>query len=175
MQRLNPLEVEMGSSTFPFRKYLILTMYFRASIDKIPSNEKRLLGQSVGLIMNSQRQIAVMAPERMQSAFSVLIESAPNHCLLASSDNLDELQTILGEKKPDVILIYLVQENGSHGGKAAYGLIARIKTTWPDALCLAIVKYASQLDKAREFGADLALVDGVNAEKLLAAIGGKSN
>lgn len=123
--------------------------------------------------MDSDRQIAVIAPEQMAGAFSVLIHSAPNQSLLASSDNLDELRTILGEKKPDVILAYLVQESESSGGKAAFEIIARIKNTWPDVLCIAVVKYASQLDKAKEIGADLALVDGVNAKRLLAAIEGE--
>lgn len=109
----------------------------------------------------------------MLSAFSVLIDSMPNQSLLASADNTDELRTILGEKKPDVILVYLVHESGSNDEKTAYEIIAQIKTSWPDALCVSIVKYASQLEKAKEVGADSALVDGVNAERLLAAIEGK--
>lgn len=123
--------------------------------------------------MDSDRQIAVIAPEQMAGAFSVLIHSVPNQSLLASANNLDELRTILGEKKPDVILAYLVQESESSGGKAAFETIARIKITWPDVLFIAIVKYTSQLDKAKEIGADLALVDGANAKRLLAAIEGK--
>jgi DNA-binding NarL/FixJ family response regulator len=123
--------------------------------------------------MNSHRQISVIAPEPMLSAFSVLIDSMPNQSLLASADNTDELRTILGEKKPDVILVYLVHESGSNDEKTAYEIIAQIKTSWPDALCVSIVKYASQLEKAKEVGADSALVDGVNAERLLAAIEGK--
>ena len=109
----------------------------------------------------------------MVSAFSVLIDSAPHQSLLSSAANLDELLTILGEKKPDVILVYLVQESGLDGEKAAYEIIAGIKTTWPDVWCIAILKYPSQLEKAKESGADLALIDGVSAERLLAAIEGK--
>jgi hypothetical protein len=123
--------------------------------------------------MNASRQIAVIAPKRMLSAFSVLIESAPRQSLLASSDNVDELRTILGEKKPDVILVYLVQESGLDNEKGIYEIIAQIKSIWPDTLCVTILKYASQLEKAKEIGSDLALVDGVNAERLLAAIEGK--
>ena len=123
--------------------------------------------------MNSPKQIAVIAPERMRSAFSVLVESAPNQNLLASSDNLDELITTLGEKTPDVVLVYLVQESGLGDDECAYEIISRIKEIWPGALCVAILKYASQVDKAKETGSDLALVDGVNAKKLLAAIEGK--
>jgi hypothetical protein len=123
--------------------------------------------------MSLRRQIAVIAPEKMASAFSVLIGSIPNQRLLASAANRDDLLTILGEKKPDVLLVYLVQESGLDNGKDALGTIARIKDTWPDALYITIVKYASQLEKAKENGADLALIDGVNAERLLAALDGK--
>jgi hypothetical protein len=123
--------------------------------------------------MNSHRQISVIAPEPMVSAFSVLIDSASNQNLLASAGNLDELRTILGDKTPDVILVYLVQESGSNDGKAAFEIITRIKITWPDVWCIAIIKYASQLKKAQESGADLALIDGVSAERLLVAFEGK--
>ena len=123
--------------------------------------------------MNSYRQIAVIAPERMLSAFSVLIDSAPNQSLLASSDNLGELRAILGDKKPDVVLVYLVQDSALDGGKGNYEIISQIKKIWPDALLLTILKYASQLEKAKESGSDLALVEGVNAERLLAALEGK--
>lgn len=123
--------------------------------------------------MNSHRQIAVIAPEPMLSAFSVLIDSTRNQRLLASSDNLDELRISLGEKKPDVILVYLVQESGLDNEKGPYEIIARVKDIWPDAFCVAILKYAAQLEKAKEIGSDLALVDGVSAERLLAAIEGK--
>lgn len=109
----------------------------------------------------------------MLSAFSVLIDSAPNQSLLASSDNLVELKAILGERKPDAILVYFVHESAYDNDSGVYELISQIKSTWPDALLLTILKYASQLEKAKETGSDLALVDGVNAERLLAALEGK--
>ena len=124
--------------------------------------------------MSLRRQIAVIAPEKMAKAFAVLIDSIPSQSFLASAVNLDELVSLLGEKKPDVLLVYFVQENESENGKPAYDTIVQIKNTWKDALCVTIVKYASQLENAKENGADLALVDGVNAEKLLAAIEGRS-
>ena len=125
------------------------------------------------MVMNSRRQIAVIAPEKMAKAFAVLIDSIPNHSLLASAVNLDELVSLLGEKKPDVLLVYFVQENEPKNGKPPYETIVQMKNIWPDALCVTIVKYASQLEQAKENGADLALIDGVNAEKLLAAIEGE--
>ena len=123
--------------------------------------------------MNVHRQIAVIAPEQMISAFSVLIDSVPDQCLLASATRLDELIGIIGHEKPDVVLIYLVRENSSEYENSAYQVITRVKQIWPESLCVTIVKYPSQLAKVKEFGADLALVEGVNAGKLLAAIEGK--
>ena len=123
--------------------------------------------------MTARRQIAVISPEKMIGAFSVLIDSAPNQSLLASAASLDGLLIKLGEDKPDVVLIYVVSENGSGIGNSIYEIIAQIKKIWPESLCVTIVKYMSQVDMAKEIGADLALVEGVNAEKLLAAIEGK--
>lgn len=123
--------------------------------------------------MNSTRQIAVIAPKRMLSAFSVLIDSASNQNLLASASNLGDLRIILGEKKPDVLLVYLVQESSLESDRDSYKIISQIKEIWPDALCVTILKYASQLEEAKEIGSDLALVEGVNAERLLAALEGK--
>jgi len=120
--------------------------------------------------MNSQRNIAVIAPEKMVCAFSVLIDSTPNQSVLASATNLDELLTLLGEKKPDVVLVYLVREHGPNCWESTYEIIIRTKKIWPDSMCVTIVKYTSQLEKAVENGADLALVDGVSAVRLLAAL-----
>jgi uncharacterized protein with NAD-binding domain and iron-sulfur cluster len=83
--------------------------------------------------------------------------------------------TVLDENKPEVFLVYLVQTSKIVNKKHIYGNIARIKGAWPEILCVSILKYASQLDKAKEVGSDLALVEGVNAERLLAAIEGKFN
>jgi DNA-binding NarL/FixJ family response regulator len=124
--------------------------------------------------MDSHRQIAVIAPEKMVSAFSVLIDSLPHLTLLASATSMDELLSMLGKNKPDVLLVYLVKGSRSEHEKDVYETIARIKKYWPDAMCVSIVNYASQCEKAKENGADFALVDGVNAERLLAAIEGKA-
>lgn len=123
--------------------------------------------------MDSGRQVAIIAPQQLVSAFSVLIHSTRHLNLLASATSLEELLNILDEKKPDVLLVYLVQESSIDNGNLVYKFITRIKNTWPYAECVTIVKYASQLEKAKEYGADLALVDGVNAERLLAAIEGQ--
>lgn len=123
--------------------------------------------------MESHRQIAVIAPEQLAGAFSVLIQAAPDLNLLASATDLDELRTILGEKKPDVFLVYPIMESGLKNDKSGYEIITHLKTIWPESLCVAIVKYAPQLARVKKCGADLALVEGVDAKRLLAAIGGK--
>lgn len=119
------------------------------------------------------REIAVIAPEQLLGAFAVLIQSAPRLHLLASTTSLESLRGFLAEKLPDAILIYLVQECEARSGAAAYKKLGQLKATWPGVLRIAIVKYASQQEKAVEMGADLALVEGVSAERLLQAIEGK--
>lgn len=109
----------------------------------------------------------------MISAFSVLIGSTPDHSMLGSASNLDDLLPVIGAEKPDVFLVYLVCESRGDKNKSPYEVISRIKVIYPESLCVTIVKYISQIEKVRKIGADLALIDGVSAEKLLAAIEGK--
>jgi DNA-binding NarL/FixJ family response regulator len=124
--------------------------------------------------MDAQRQIVVIAPEQMIGAFSVLIHSVPEQNVLASATRLEELLPRIGKIKPDVLLIYLVRENGTENGEPySFEVIARVKKIWPETLCVTIVKYLSQVENVKNMGADLALVDGVSAEKLLTAIEGK--
>jgi CheY-like chemotaxis protein len=122
--------------------------------------------------MKSSRLVSVIALQPMLNAFSVLIASRPDLSLLASAVNLDELQKIQGENQPDVILVYLVREGGLTGGMTVYETIASIKNKWPQVRCVAILKYVMQMEKAKESGADQVLLDGVSAERLLAAIEG---
>ena len=141
-----------------------------------------MLQGSVGSIANTckladnglDRDVAVIAPEQIVGAFSVLIDSAPHLHFLASAAKLDELRMNLGENLPNVVLVYLVQENVLESEWVDYEVIKQLKKTWTDAFCISIVKYASQAEKAKEAGADIALVDGANAERILAAIEGKS-
>lgn len=123
-------------------------------------------------MVNKVKKVAVIAPDFLVNAFSVVICAAPDQTLLASSDDLNDLQTMLGEEKPDVLLAYLVPQSESIEGTAAYETINRAKAAWPDALLISILKNSSQLEKAKDVGADLAFVDGVNARRLQAAIDG---
>jgi hypothetical protein len=102
------------------------------------------------------------------SAFSVLFAS--NQTLLASGADPENLRTSLGEQIPDIILANLVQDSSLDEGDFICNGIARIKSIWLDVSSIAIVRYASQLEKAKEFGAELALIDGISAERLLAAV-----
>jgi DNA-binding NarL/FixJ family response regulator len=122
--------------------------------------------------MRSVRLVSILANKAMISAFSVLIASKPNLRLLAAADSLDGLQAIQGERKPDIILVYLFSENGAHEEKDIYDAIVRIKNTWPRVWCVVIFKHSNQLEKSLSRGVDIALLDGVNAERLLAAIEG---
>jgi CheY-like chemotaxis protein len=126
-------------------------------------------------MMNPNREIAVVAPEQMLGAFVVLIQSAPHLHLLASANSLDALDVLLNGKHPDAILVYLVQECEINDGKAAAEKLNQLKTSWREATRIAVVKYASQQEIAVEAGADLALVEGVSAERLLLAIEGKTS
>ena len=123
--------------------------------------------------MARHTQVAVIAPEQLIGAFSVLIHSESSLELLASATDLAGLKAVLANQMPDVILIYLVQECEANNGRSAFEIIGQLKSTWPEPACIAIVKYASQRKKILESGADVALVEGTNAERLLNALEGK--
>lgn len=125
--------------------------------------------------MSSDREIAVIAPDPLISAFSVLIDSAPHHRLLASAASLEELRAALDEQTPGVILVYFARQSDTDEEKFACKTIRGIKATWQNVFCVAIIQSAAHLQKAKESGADVALVNGVSAGRLLAAIEGETN
>jgi hypothetical protein len=121
--------------------------------------------------MNSYRQIAIYAPEEMPGVFTVLIQSAPQLDLLASATYFETFRTYYSDKSPNSIIISLFQEEESlTSGKYADKKIDPIKSTWPDVLCIAFVKYTSQMEKAVGERAGIALVDRIDAKRSLAAI-----
>jgi hypothetical protein len=172
---------EIQASTFTRQKYQLIRMTQEADFATLLLTEfrfERLSDSRVPkdqLWMNSKKQIAVIAPEQMLSAFEVLIQSTPDLHLLASATSLETLEGLLAKQTPDVILIYLAREFESGSGELAYEKIDQLKSTWSEVPCIVIVKYASQVEKAKETGADIALIEGVNAERLLAAIEGKTS
>lgn len=115
-------------------------------------------------------QMAVIAPEPMLGALAVLIQSAPHMEVLASEANREDLADSLGERTPAAVLIYLAEESEMNSQSAEFSKISDLKSTWPDVPRVAIVRYASQQENALQAGADIALVEGVSAEKLLAAL-----
>lgn len=126
-------------------------------------------------MMNSQAQIAIFAPQQLLNAFSVLVQSDSNLELIGLASNQETLIDQIGDRIPDVILMYLSQEaEGKPKEQSVFNLIAQLKSTWPKARCITIVRYASLNPKAMEMGADISLVDGVDADRLLAAMEGKS-
>lgn len=123
--------------------------------------------------MTLHKQVAVIAPEQLIGAFAVLIQSASSLTLLAAATSLEALWAQLVDHPPDVILLYLVHENDESHENSAYAELERLKAAWPDMLSIAVVKYAPQQEKALEAGAHVALIEGVSARRLLAAIEGK--
>lgn len=129
------------------------------------------LGSSMDTTEGKVKQVGVIAPDPLLDAFSALIQSAPHLALLAAARNAETLQARLAGRTPDSILAYLVQENGESCDAAAVETIRQLKAAWPIAACLVIVKYLAQVDPALAAGADHALVEGVSAQDLLAALG----
>jgi CheY-like chemotaxis protein len=154
---------EIQASTFTRQKYQLIRMTQEADFATLLLTEfrfERLSDSRVPkdqLWMNSKKQIT------------------PDLHLLASATSLETLEGLLAEQTPDVILIYLAREIESGYGELAYEKIDQLKSNWSDIPCIVIVKYASQIEMAKETGADIALIEGVNAERLLAAIEGKTS
>jgi DNA-binding NarL/FixJ family response regulator len=123
-------------------------------------------------VINPILQVAVIAPEQMLGVFAVLIQSAPRLDLIASATTFESLPAQLGKRPPDAVLIYLVRERTNDNGTAEFREIGKLKLKWPNVSCVAIVKFASQQEEALRAGAQVALVEGVSAERLLAAIAG---
>lgn len=121
---------------------------------------------------NDIHQVAVIAPQQMLGALEVLIRSASHLNMIGAAPSFSDLLNSLGDAIPDVILHYVGLENDHASDKVIYRKIHQVKSTWPDAIVISIVKYKSQQEKAIQAGAHTALVEGISAERLLAALEG---
>jgi DNA-binding NarL/FixJ family response regulator len=120
------------------------------------------------------RNVVVIAPQQIQGALAVVIQSAPQFHLLASATHFETILPLVAEKTPDVALVYLVKDQEfQESAKLGFSEINQLKSTWPVIKCITIVQYTSELEMARANGADIAFVDGVSAERLLKSLEGK--
>ena len=121
--------------------------------------------------MNPDKQIAIIAPERVLSALSVLIRSAPDLNILAEDSSIVDFESSSIERSPDVFLLYLPKE--PHGSKTP-GVtpeeIRQLKEKYPTANSIVIFEGINQREKVQSLGVDTALLEGVSPGEILAAI-----
>jgi len=118
----------------------------------------------------TKKNIAIIAPDSLLSAFCILFRAAPNIDLLAAEASVTAIQNKI-EKSPDIVLTYLTKESLSTRGKGVTTkVIEELKSIWPDVFIIAIVSNIQQREKARALGADEILFEGTQPARLLLEI-----
>lgn len=117
-----------------------------------------------------KKEIAIIAPDSLLSAFCILFRAAPNIDLLAAEVSVTAIQSKI-DKRPDIVLTYLTKERLSTREKGvSTKVIEELKSIWPDVYIIAIVSNIQQRAKAQTMGADEILFEGTNPSQLLMVI-----
>ena len=121
--------------------------------------------------MTHKNRVALVAPETLREAFSVVLRSAPDVELIATAADMETLGEELDQVVPDAVLLYLTHQ-AAQFKKGAGGLdqIRRLKQMWPETSCITIVKDPHTNQEAKALGADVVFLDGVSPSKLLESI-----
>jgi len=118
----------------------------------------------------TKKNIAIIAPNSLLSAFCILFRAAPNIDLLAAEASVTAIQNKI-EKRPDIVLTYLTKESLSTRGKGVTTkVIKELKNIWPEVYIIAIVSSTQQREKAQAFGANEILFEGTQPARLLMEI-----
>jgi len=103
-------------------------------------------------------------PGDLQTSLQILLSLLSDVAVLVTAESTSALQAIERYTPALVIMDFALPEEDQPNG------VNRIKARWPTTPCLVLVNDEQQFQKAQDTGADLVLVKGYPAAKLLATI-----
>lgn len=123
------------------------------------------------VMKSSTKGIAFIVPHRLHDAFAVLFQSSPAITLLAAASTVEKLALQVGDREPDLILLYAVDSADDNRQLSIARLqIAQIKDLWPTTVCVAIISYLASQHEKYKLGADVTLFEGISPDRLLATL-----
>ena len=107
----------------------------------------------------------MVAPEWLQSAFSILLLATPNVDLAAYTTDISVLEHLELEGPPDIVVLYA-------GGRdqTAHDQVGCIQALWADAHYLVLVDLGQQGASLEALGVEEILLKGSSAKQLADAI-----
>lgn len=108
--------------------------------------------------------LILATPGDLQTSLQMLLSLLSDVAVLVTAESSSALQAIERYAPALVIMDFALPEEDQPNG------VNRIKARWPATPCLVLVNDEQQYQKAQASGADLVLVKGYPAAKLLATI-----
>ena len=112
----------------------------------------------------SKLVLIIAAPGDLQAGLQILLAKLPEVETLVVADERSALGTIARHKPSLVIVDCNVSQ------RRCPEFLRHLKRCSPDLRCLALFNQIDELADASEYGADISLMKGVPAKKLLAAV-----
>ena len=113
--------------------------------------------------MKETKTAGIVAPAWLQEPLAVLLEAARQVTVWASSITAEELLAAPAVRPPDLTLMYVPD-------RETVGQVEVLKAAWPATDCIALVQYPRDQGAASEAGADVVLLEGLVAGRLLETI-----
>ena len=111
--------------------------------------------------------LIVTGPGSLQNGLVALITTMPQiHAVLVAEEATVALRMIANHRPALVLLDMILPRNG------AGTVLKEIKTRWPSTRCIALADDVQQQQEAEAAGADVVLIKGYPAARLIAAIEG---
>jgi len=117
--------------------------------------------------MKPMLALIVTGPDSLQNGLVALITTMPQiHAVLVAEEAAGALRVIADHRPALVLLDMILPKNG------ASTVLKEIKSKWPSTRCIALADDVHQQQEAEAAGADVVLIKGYPAAKLIAAIEG---
>jgi len=117
------------------------------------------------MALNHSITAAVVAPVRLQGAYSVLLQAVPGIKLIARTATVLQLLSLEIEQSPDLVLLEADSDN-----ERASDQIRQLKAAWPTTCCIVLVEDSRQRKLVEQERADVVLLKGVSPRRLLETI-----
>jgi DNA-binding NarL/FixJ family response regulator len=101
----------------------------------------------------------------MRDGLHALVTAMPQIETVRDADEVTSALTMASAPSPELVLM-----ESTPGGKDVWITVRRVKARWPLARCICLVNDVNQRQEAESAGADVVLLEGFPAGRLVAAI-----
>ena len=110
--------------------------------------------------------LIVARPGPLRNSLQALMTTIPQIEILAETTDPSALLRMGAEIQPDVVLL-----DADLPGEQVWSALREIREEWSQTRSIVLVEDSQQQEKAQAAGADIALIKGYPAARLIAAIG----